>query len=128
MGGHPPEADWELVVGRDLVAHLLPAGRLCGVRRPGDVAWLPDGAYQALVDSVGCVGLEDLLVVPAVAWPAERWRLRQMPSRHWPGFPARNPRVPGCPQSVKRFAALAVRLPRRARPKAMESRTERLCR
>jgi hypothetical protein len=76
MGGHPPEADWELVVGRDLVAHLLPAGRLCGVRRPGDVAWLPDGAYQALVDSVGHVSLEDLLVVPAVAWPAERWRRR----------------------------------------------------
>lgn len=76
MGGQPLEADWELVVGRDLVAHLLPAGRRCGVRRPADVAWLPDGAYPALVDSVGRVGLEDLLVVPAVACPAKPWRRR----------------------------------------------------
>jgi len=76
MGGQLLEADWELVIGRDLVAHLLPAGALCGVRRPADLAWLPDGAYPALVDSVGRVGLEDLLVVPAVAWPAKRWRRR----------------------------------------------------
>jgi len=76
MGGQPLEADWELVVARDLVPQLLPAGRLCGVRRPADVGWLPDGAYPALADSVGRVGLEDLLVVPATAWPAERWRRR----------------------------------------------------
>ena len=76
MGGQPLEADWELVVARDLVPHLLPAGRLCGVRRPADVGWLPDGAYPALADSVGRVGPEDLLVVPATAWPAERWRRR----------------------------------------------------
>jgi hypothetical protein len=76
MGGQLLEADWELVVGRDLVAHLLPAGRLYGVRRPADVGWLPDGAYPALVDSVGPVGLADLLVVPAIAWPAKPWRRR----------------------------------------------------
>ena len=26
MGSQLPEADWELVIGRDLVAYLLPAG------------------------------------------------------------------------------------------------------
>jgi hypothetical protein len=76
MGGQFLEADWELVVGRDLLAHLLPAGALPGVRRPADVAWLPDGAYPALVESVGYVGLADLLVVPAIAWLAKPWRRR----------------------------------------------------
>lgn len=78
MGSEPLEMDWELAVGRDLVSHLLPAGRPRGVRRPADVAWLPDGAYPAIVDSVGRVGLEDLLVVPAVAWPVEPWRCRYL--------------------------------------------------
>lgn len=76
MSGQFLEADWELVVGRDLVARLLPAGAPFGVRRPADVAWLPDGAYPALVESVGCVGLADLLVVPAIAWLAKPWRRR----------------------------------------------------
>jgi hypothetical protein len=76
MGGQFPEVDWEIVMARDLVARLLPAGGLCGVRRPADVAWLPDGAYPALVDSVGRVGLEDLLIIPAAAAPAKPWRRR----------------------------------------------------
>ena len=76
MGGQTPETDWELIVRRDLAPHLLPAGRLGGMRRPADAAWLPDGAYLAVVDRVGRVGLEDLLVVPAATWPAGRWRGR----------------------------------------------------
>jgi len=75
MGGQPLEADWELVVGSRLAPHLLPAGSR-GVRRPADVGWLPDGAYPAIVDSVGHVSLEDLLVVPAATWPVEPWRRR----------------------------------------------------
>ena len=78
MGGQFREADWELVVGHDLVARLLPAGVLRAVRRPADVAWLPDGAYPALVESLGCVSLADLLVVPAIAWPAKLWRRRSL--------------------------------------------------
>jgi hypothetical protein len=74
MGGQPAAADWEYVVGSDLMLHLLPAGRPRGVHRPAGVAWLPDGAHPAIVDSVGRAGLEDLLVVPAVAWPVEPWR------------------------------------------------------
>src|SRR5579875_2746659 len=74
MGSQPRAAEWEHVVGRDLVPHLLPAGRSRGVHRPADVAWLPEGAHTAIVESVGRAGLEDLLVVPAVAWPVGRWR------------------------------------------------------
>lgn len=73
-----PAADWEYVVGRDLVPHLLPAERPRGVHRPAGVAWLPDGAYPAIVESVGRVGLEDLLVAPAVAWPVAPWRRRSL--------------------------------------------------
>jgi hypothetical protein len=76
MGGQPLEVDWELVIGSSLVPHLLPGG-LRGVRRPADVGWLPDGAYPAIVDSVGHVSLEDLLVVPAATWPVEPWRRRR---------------------------------------------------
>jgi hypothetical protein len=70
MDSQPGAVDWELIVGRDLIPHLLPAGRPRGVYRPADVTWLPEGAYTAIVESIGRVGLEDLLVVPAVAWPA----------------------------------------------------------
>ena len=74
MGSQPGAADWEHVVGRDLVPHLLPAGRPRGVHRPADVAWLPEGAHTAIAASVGRADLEDLLVVPAVAWPVGWWR------------------------------------------------------
>lgn len=77
MGGQPPETDWELVVGHELAPHLLPAGPR-GVRRPADVGWLPDGAYPAIVDSVGHVSTEDLLVIPAAMWPVEPWRRRRL--------------------------------------------------
>jgi hypothetical protein len=70
MDSQPVAVDWELIVGRDLIPHLLSAGRPRGVYRPADVTWLPEGAYTAILESIGRVGLEDLLVVPAVAWPA----------------------------------------------------------
>jgi len=70
MGSQPGEADWELVVGYDLIAHLVPAGHPRAAYRPADAAWLPPEAYQAITEKAGRVGLEDLLVIPAVAWPA----------------------------------------------------------
>ena len=70
MGSQPEEADWELVVGYDLIAHLVPAGHPRAAYRPADAAWLPPEAYQAITEKVGRVGLEDLLVIPAMAWPA----------------------------------------------------------
>jgi len=77
MAGQPAETDWEYVVGRDLVPHLLFAGRR-GVHRPGAEAWLPDGAHPAITESVGRTGLEDLLVFPAAAWPVEPWQRRSL--------------------------------------------------
>lgn len=75
MGKEPEAADWEQIVGRDLIPLLLPEGQQRhAVYRPADVTWLPDGALRALVGAVGQVGLEDLLVVPAVAWPVGWWR------------------------------------------------------
>ena len=74
MSREPGATDWEQVVGRDLIPLLLPEGQQRAVYRPADVAWLPDGALGALVEAVGRVGLEDVLVVPAVAWPVGRWR------------------------------------------------------
>jgi hypothetical protein len=75
MGREPGAADWEQIVGRDLTPLLLPDERQqAAVYRPADVVWLPDGAHAALVEAVGGVGLEDLLVVPAVAWPIGWWR------------------------------------------------------
>jgi len=70
MGSQPEEADWELVVGYDLIAHLVPAGHPRAAYRPADAAWLPPEAYHAITEKVGRVGLEDLLVIPAMAWPA----------------------------------------------------------
>ena len=70
MDGQSGAVDWELIVGRDLIPHLLSGGRPRGVYRPAGVTWLPDGAHPAIVESIGHVGLEDLLVVPAAAWPA----------------------------------------------------------
>lgn len=78
MGGQPAVADWEYVVGSDLVPSLLSAEWRRGVHRPGGVSWLPDGAHPAIVESVGRPGLEDLLVVPAAAWPVEPWRRRSL--------------------------------------------------
>ncbi len=76
MGSQPGAAEWEHVVGRDLVPHLLPAAQLGRVDRPAAMGSLPEGAYLAIVESVGRVGLEDLLVSPAIAWRMGRWRRR----------------------------------------------------
>jgi len=67
-------ADWEQIVGRDLMPILLPEGQRHAVYRPADVTWLPDGALGSLVDAVGRVGPEDMLVIPPVAWPIGWWR------------------------------------------------------
>jgi hypothetical protein len=76
MGSQPGEAEWEHVVGHDLVPHLLPAAQLGRADRPPDMESLPEGAYPAIVASVGRVGLEDLLAGPAVAWRMGRWHRR----------------------------------------------------
>jgi hypothetical protein len=76
MGSQPAAAEWEHVVGRDLVPHLLPAAQLGRADRPPDMESLPEGAYPAIVVSVGRVGLEDLLAGPVVAWHMGRWRRR----------------------------------------------------
>jgi len=70
MGSQPGQADWELLVGHDLMPHLVPAGHRRAAYQPADAVWLPPEAYQAITEKVGRVGLEDLLVIPAVAWPA----------------------------------------------------------
>jgi hypothetical protein len=74
MDKEPGAADWEQIVGRDLIPLLLPEGQRHGAYRPADVVWLPDGALGALVEAVGRIGLEDLLVVPALVWPIGWWR------------------------------------------------------
>lgn len=77
MGGEPVTQDWELIVGRDLAASLIPHGQLRRLQRPVDLAMLPAGAHGALAASVGSHGLEDLLLVPAVVRPtAPSWRRR----------------------------------------------------
>jgi hypothetical protein len=76
MGMRPSTEDWEQLVGSDLVPHLVPAGQPGGVRRPADVSWLPPGAHQALGTVIGRHGLEDLLIVPAAAWPCGGLRRR----------------------------------------------------
>jgi hypothetical protein len=66
--------EWEYIVERDLVPHLLPAGPPGSARHPADLAELPDGAHAAMLEGIGRVGLEDLLLIPPVAWSLGRWR------------------------------------------------------
>jgi hypothetical protein len=68
--------DWEQSVGADLVPFLAPAGLFHGAQRPVEMSALPAGAEVALSDSIGRLRREDLLIVPAVAWPCGRWRRR----------------------------------------------------
>lgn len=74
MGSHPWSADWEQVVARDLVSHLVPTQQAGGVHRPADLTGLPSGAHAELSASVGRTSPADLLVVPAAAWRWDRWR------------------------------------------------------
>jgi len=71
-------ADWEQVIGCDLVPHLIPAGQSQQARRPIGVACLPDGARTALSDGVGYVGPGGLLIVPAAAWRLKGWPRRSL--------------------------------------------------
>jgi hypothetical protein len=74
----PWTADWEQVVGCDLVPHLIPAGKSQQARRPVGVSSLPDGARTALSDGVGQVGPGGLLIVPAAAWRLQGWPRRSL--------------------------------------------------
>jgi hypothetical protein len=74
MGGERWAADWEHVIGRDLVPHLLPGEQLQCVHRPAGLSWLPAGAHADLSACVGRIELENLLVVPAAAWRWNKWR------------------------------------------------------
>jgi hypothetical protein len=74
----PWAADWEQIVGYDLVPHLIPAGQSQQARRPIGVASLPDGAHAALSDGVGYIGPGGLLIVPAAAWRWHGWPRRSL--------------------------------------------------
>ena len=74
----PWAADWEQIVGCDLVPHLIRAGQSQQARRPIGVTSLPDGARAALSDGVGHVGPGDLLIVPAAAWRWHGWPRRSL--------------------------------------------------
>lgn len=76
MGREPVTQDWELIVGRDLAASLIPRGQLRRLQRPVEFAMLPDGAYRALAGRVGRHGLGDSLLVPAAIRPVPSWRRR----------------------------------------------------
>jgi hypothetical protein len=74
----PWAADWEQIVGCDLVPYLIPAGPSQWARRPISVTSVPDGAHVALSDGVGHVGPGGLLVVPAAAWRWQGWPRRSL--------------------------------------------------
>jgi hypothetical protein len=74
----PWAADWEQIVGCDLVPHLIPAGHHQRARRPIGATTLPDGAHAALSDSVGYVELNGLLIAPAAAWQWHGWPCRSL--------------------------------------------------
>jgi hypothetical protein len=74
MGSQPWAADWEHIVARDLIPHLIPDGQLRAVHRPARLAWLRPGAHADLSASAGPVSPEDLLVIPASAWQWDWWR------------------------------------------------------
>lgn len=77
MGGDPVTQDWEMIVGRDLAASLIPHGQLRRMQRPVDLTMLPGGVSCALEGSIGRHGLGDLLLVPAVIRPVTPlWRRR----------------------------------------------------
>jgi len=73
MGDRPWAADWEHVVGRDLVPHLISERQSQGVHLADGAAWLPEGALAALSCSVGRTWPADVLVIPAAAWRWDRW-------------------------------------------------------
>ena len=76
MSGLPRAAEWEYLVEGDLAPHLVSRrtpdrrGLAAGIPR------LPDGAHESITASLGPVKPEDLLVIPAAAWPLGGWRRR----------------------------------------------------
>jgi hypothetical protein len=74
----PWAADWEQIIGCDLVPHLIPAGQSQRARRPTGVTTLPDGAHAALSESVGHVEQGGLLIAPAAAWQWHGWPRRSL--------------------------------------------------
>jgi hypothetical protein len=82
----PWAADWEQIVGCDLVPHLIPAGQSQQARRPIGVAFLPDGARAALSDGVGHVGPGGSRPLRGRAWRGTySVRVIPWPSRLRPG-------------------------------------------
>jgi hypothetical protein len=75
MGTQSPQ-DWEQYLDTDLVRHIFPSVQPSRVRRPSDLTSLPPGAYQALRAVIGRYGPEDLLIIPAAAWPRGKLRRR----------------------------------------------------
>ena len=78
MGSRSWAADWEQIVARDLVPHLIPAGQPWDGHRPADRVWLPPGGHADLSGSIGQTSPEDLLAVPAAAWRWNRWRRQSL--------------------------------------------------
>jgi len=76
MSGQPRAAEWEYLVEGDLAPHLVPRVKPDRSRLAGDIPRLPDGAHEDIAVSLGPVRPEDLLVIPAAAWPLGGWRRR----------------------------------------------------
>lgn len=76
--GQPWAADWEYIVGRDLVPHLIPAGQPQGAYLSAGTALLAEGAVAALSGRAGHVELADMLVAPAAARRCRGWRGRYL--------------------------------------------------
>jgi len=74
MGEGRWEADWEQVIGRDLVPHLVADEQPECVHRPAGLPRLPAGAHADLSACVGRIDLENVLIVPAAAWRWDKWR------------------------------------------------------
>jgi hypothetical protein len=76
MSGQPGAAEWEYLVEGDLAPHLITRGRPGQPSPAGDNVRLPAGAQEDIAGSLGPVRPEDLVVIPAAAWPLGGWRRR----------------------------------------------------
>lgn len=77
MRGQPRAAEWEYLVEGDLAPYLVPGAKPSGRSGPiAAVSPLPAGALEGIAADLGPVRPEDLLVIPAAAWPLGGWRRR----------------------------------------------------
>ena len=76
MSGHSRAAEWEYLIEGDLAPHLVPRRRAARSGQAAEIQRLLDGAYGGIAASLGPVRPEDLLVIPAAAWPLGGWRRR----------------------------------------------------